>query len=335
VITIGKIAFAGLLVIGSTTYLNDPFTKGKPRSMPGLKLAIGGEVDNPTSINPAKLPIHAVLVKEMRDNPKNNGFIGAYRYTGHSLLDILKGIKVKKRKGNTFKPPTGLFVTVANAKGDKATISWGEIFYTAKPHRILIATTASFISPTHLEVKWPCPKHSRLICGDDLKSWRTVSAPTSITIHSCPIDLPDKKGYRPLYSHTGVITASKGQLGKFSDLPFKTTPKVKCESIGFGHGHGFHGAGTIEGYPLRTLIVGLIPATPDHLKRGLVVAHSIDGYRATFSLSELYNRNDQGLFLLRDLGGGREGGRYQLFPGPDFFADRGVKAIKALHFHLP
>ena len=49
------------------------------------------------------------------------------------------------------------------------------------------------------------------------------------------------------------------------------------------------------------------------------------------SCSELFNRNDQAEFLLLDHGDGSDGGRFAIFPAPDFFSDRALKAVSAIH----
>jgi hypothetical protein len=48
-------------------------------------------------------------------------------------------------------------------------------------------------------------------------------------------------------------------------------------------------------------------------------------------VSELFNRNDNGEFLLCDRGE-KDGGRFSVYPGPDFFSDRAVKALKEVHY---
>jgi hypothetical protein len=67
------------------------------------------------------------------------------------------------------------------------------------------------------------------------------------------------------------------------------------------------------------------------LRHGYLVAVAVDGYRIAMSCSELFNRNDQAEFLLLDRGEGAEGGRYAIFPAADFFSDRALKAVNAIH----
>jgi hypothetical protein len=55
-----------------------------------------------------------------------------------------------------------------------------------------------------------------------------------------------------------------------------------------------------------------------------------DGYRAAYTVSEIFNRNDFQEILLYE-SGEKDGGRFALFAAPDFFSDRAVKAIKAIY----
>lgn len=97
-------------------------------------------------------------------------------------------------------------------------------------------------------------------------------------------------------------------------------------SVFYGRGRGFHGINVFEGALLREVLKAALPSGPEALRRGYLVAAGADGYRAVITVSELANRNDNGEFLLRDRGDG-DGGRFAIYPGPDFFSDRAVKAL--------
>jgi len=58
-----------------------------------------------------------------------------------------------------------------------------------------------------------------------------------------------------------------------------------------------------------------------------------DGYRVVFSASEVFNRNDQSEVLIVDQGKD-EGGKFLIFPAPDYFSDRAIKAVSEIHFDL-
>jgi hypothetical protein len=110
-------------------------------------------------------------------------------------------------------------------------------------------------------------------------------------------------------------------------------PKEKrvFPSVFYGRGKGFHGVQYFNGRPLKDALKSYCTLDRNTLQRGYLVAASIDGYRIAMSAGELFNRNDQAEFLLLDRGEGSDGGRYAIFPAADFFSDRALKAVSAIH----
>lgn len=90
---------------------------------------------------------------------------------------------------------------------------------------------------------------------------------------------------------------------------------------------GYKGLQTTEGFLLKDM---LLKAGVKREGAGseLVVISSKDGYRSSFSLSEILNRNDSEDFLVVDKGMDDEyNGRFALFVPSDFFADRNIRSI--------
>ena len=72
----------------------------------------------------SKLPIRSVIVKETSLNPDGtNNFVGAYRYDGYSLFDILNTVKLQKKNAEEFPPIIDLYVEISNDKGEKVILS--------------------------------------------------------------------------------------------------------------------------------------------------------------------------------------------------------------------
>jgi hypothetical protein len=269
-------------------------------------------------------------------------FVGSYRYDGYSLFDILKEKAVAKKNQAEFRSVIDLLVAVENARGDKVILSWGEIFYPTALHRILIADRAAPIIPSETKESWPLPDSMRLVCGNDLISERVLEAPTRITVFSAPLSFSGKKGQKPLVAPKFQVNKQGLQEGRvmtslvqdFDPLKVKAAKRV-YPAVFYGRGKGFHGIQQFSGWPLMDALKSMtIVPCPDSewLRRGYLVAASIDGYRIALSVSELFNRNDQAEFLLVDRGKGADGGRYAIFPAPDFFSDRALKAVSAVHF---
>ncbi len=90
----------------------------------------------------------------------SNAFIGAYRYDGYSLFDILNDRILKKKNKEEFSPIIDLYVEIENAKGEKVVLSWGEIYYPNFLHNSIIATDVMRIVPSKTKELWPLPSES-------------------------------------------------------------------------------------------------------------------------------------------------------------------------------
>jgi hypothetical protein len=133
-------------------YDNEPFF-----SLPLKPLEVAGEVSGPGRVDLSGLPLRTVLVREAVTRDGRPEFVGSYVFQGYSLFDILKERTVAKKNEKEFRSVIDLFVVVENAKGGKAVFSWGEIFYPAAPHRILVAVKAARIVPSLTKERWPLP----------------------------------------------------------------------------------------------------------------------------------------------------------------------------------
>jgi len=74
-----------------------------------------------------------------------------------------------------------------------------------------------------------------------------------------------------------------------------------------------------------------IPVSRENLQKGIICISAADGYRAAFSWSEIFNRNDQQEFLLVETREGEDGGLFRIFPAADFFSDRAIKSVTEIH----
>ena len=68
----------------------------------------------------------------------------------------------------------------------------------------------------------------------------------------------------------------------------------------------------------------------------MVVISAKDGYRSSFSLAEVLNRNDSEDFMVVDKGlDDQHDGRFALFVPGDFFVDRNVRSIAKIEVLRP
>jgi hypothetical protein len=294
---------------------------------------VTGEVQNPGMADLSVLPLHTVIVKEAILANGKDTFVGAYRYHGYSLFDILNKFKIKDKANNEFNSVINYFVEIENARGEKAVLSWGEIYYPAHLNEIIIATKVMRIIPSKTKEMWPLPTESKLVVAGDLITERNISYPTKITVLSFPKNLPDKKGLKPLFSESFKLFNQEREIAVINDYPkAKITESYPC--VFYGRGKGIHGINTFEGIKLKDALKDFFSFNKENLQNGLFLIAGIDGFRAVYSFSEIFNRNDQADLLLIDSGKNDDGGRFKCFPAGDFFSDRAIKAISEIDFIL-
>ena len=320
-------------VLGCFAQENNDFYDNTPvKILAGtLKIEVVGEVANPGFVSLKSLPRHSLINREARLEKGAITFIGSYRYDGYSLFDILKEKIVAKKNQAEFRSVIDLMVAVENQQGEKVILSWGEIYYPSALHRILIADRVAPIIPSETKENWPLPDEMKLVCGNDLVSERNISSPVRITVFSAPLSFPGKKGQKPLYAANFQVLRPEGQLAGVDPTGWQAVAR-EYPAVFYGRGKGFHGIQHFNGRPLKDVLKSFFVMDSEILRHGYLVAASVDGYRIAMSCSELFNRNDQAEFLLVDRGDDQDGGRFTIFPAPDFFSDRALKAVQVIQF---
>lgn len=294
-------------------------------------ISIGGEVEKPAKIDLTSLPLRSVIVKEAVLKKNGNKFIGAYRYDGYSLYDILKNCSIKKKNRKEFGSCIDLYVTVENENGRKVVFSWGEIYYPVNRHEIIIATQVMRIVPSKTKELWPLPKNAKVVVASDLITERNISSPTKIAVHSFPRSYNGKKGLKPLIADTlKFLIEDEKEISHYTTLD-DSLSAIEYKTVFYGRGRGIHGISSFKGVPIKEVITPEIRVTAQNVQKMLLCFAAPDGYRCTFSYSELVNRNDQSEVLLMELEKGEEGGRFKIFPAGDFFSDRAIKAVNEIY----
>ncbi len=310
---------------------NDFYDNNEFHTLRGLDVEVGGEIVNPGKVDFSRLPLRSLNVSEAVLAGGKQTFVGSYTYRGYSLFDILKERVLDKKNKQEFSPIIDLLVKVENRQGDKVVLSWGEIFYPAALHRIIVAAQVARIIPAKTGEMWPLPRQAKLVCGDDLFADRNIENPSKITVFSAPLHFKVRRNLKPLYSgKIGVYSGERkiGIIEKLADkLPVRTYP-----SVFYGRGKGFHGIRYFEGKLLKSVLAEYAGLDRKNVRRGYWVISAVDGYRVAITFAELFNRSDQKEFLICDTGAGKDTGRFKLFPSADFFSDRAVKAIAGIYF---
>ncbi len=311
----------------SSQRANSFFEASEAKSYSLENILVEGEVENPGPVDLKALPLRSCAIKEVAPGKDKPEFKGAYFYQGYSLYDVLNGKKVSKAKENSFSPFTDLYVVVENARGDKALFSWGEIYYARDNFAFLISKTAQSVNPSKLSLQWALPAEPRLVCANDLLNVRYISNPIRLTVKSFLGTFATEKP-KDIYSpeinfvagtRSTVIRDIRGSL-----------PQARSANVGYGHGTGFKGFQTVQGFYLKDVMTASVTIPQQDWARSVAVISAKDGYRSVFSVCELMNRNDNRDYLLRDNKDSREDGRYTVYAVADFFVDRNVKSVEKI-----
>ena len=298
--------------------------------LPVGELIVEGEMSNPGKVDFSSLPLHSVIVKEtLLDPAGGDKFIGAYRYDGYSLFDILDNRKIKKSNSSEFNPIIDLYLEIENKKGEKVVFSWGEIYYPCNLHKIIIAKSVSRIVPSRSKELCPLPATSKIVAGSDLITERNISDPVKITIRSFPESFTVKRGMSPMYSTEIKMFYEKNYLGTID--PVISKENITFNTVFYGRGKGIHSTSPFKGPLLKDVIRRYYPANLRNLQKGMFCLVGKDGYRCSVAYSELFNRNDQQEFLLVRTEPGQDGGLFRIFAAGDFFSDRAIKSLSEIH----
>jgi hypothetical protein len=319
-------------VVDTADLTNNFYDNVETYQLNTTEVEIAGEISNPAKVDFSTLEKHSIIVKEaLLDSAGNNKFIGAYRYDGYSLMDILNNSVLAKKNLEEFAPIIDLYVEIENAKGEKVVFTWGEIYYPNNLHRIIIATNVARIVPSKTNELWDLPTDCKIVSGNDLLTERNISNPTKITVKSYPKSFPTEKGMSPMYSPDFNIFDADEVLkpNPYFSRNFKIS---NYEAIFYGRGRGIHSTTPFTGIMLKDLLSDYFEFNSQNLKTGLFCAVAKDGYRVVFSFSEIFNRNDQQEILVCKSEIEEDGGLFRIFPACDFFSDRAVKSLVEIHF---
>ncbi len=318
--------------IDSTEMTNNFYDNTETYPLTVKELTVEGEIANPGKVDFSTLKRHSVIVKEtLLDSAGKDKFVGAYRYDGYSLFDILEKRILEKANAEEFSPIIDMYVEIENEKGDNVVFSWGEIYYPNNLHRILIADGVSRIVPSKTKDLWTLPSESKIVSGNDLITERNISSPVKITVKSFPKSFKVVKGLSPMVSER-ILKFNKGnEISVLKDYPSFKSDEVTYNTIFYGRGKGIHSTEPFTGLMLKDVLVRDYPVTREHLQKGIMCIAAMDGYRAALSYSEVFNRNDQQEFLLIKNEPAEDGGLFRIFPAADFFSDRAIKSVSEIH----
>jgi len=315
----------------SAQQTNDFYDDAETYDLKGkTSIEIAGEISNPGFTDITQLELRSLVIKEAVAKADSNRFIGAYRYDGYSLYDILNPFILQKKNEAEFPPIIDLYVEVLDDRGNSVVLSWGEIYYPVHRHEIIIATKVARIVPSKTKDLWPLPAEVKLVVGQDLITERNISNPVKIIVHSASLKFPINRDLTPLYSEKILLFNDREKVNEIL-FPQKGLEKLTYESIFYGRGRGIHSTTPFNGYLLKEVLSPYYESSVERLREAYFVIAAADGYRCVYTYSEIFNRNDQAEVLLIYDPENQDGGAYRTFPAGDFFSDRAIKAVSEIH----
>lgn len=321
------IGIASFFIMQVATAQTNDFYDDAPQSALRLsEITIEGEIENPGKVDFAQLPLRQVIVKETGLEGENGQFKGAYQYEGYSLYDILDRVILKKKNEAAFPPIIDLYVEVENSKGEKVVLSWGELYYPIHRHEILIAAKVRRIVPSKTKELWPMPVDSKLVVASDLLTERNIDNPVKITIKSSTLKFTIDRNIPEMYAGELKFFSGKTLVNTFAEDGIKGN-QVSYGSVFYGRGTGIHGTTPFKGVMLKEFAGEYYKISRENIRTGLFIVSAPDGYRAVFTYSEIFNRNDQAEVLIVSQTGIKSKGAYLLYPAADFFSDRSIRCL--------
>jgi hypothetical protein len=99
---------------------NNFYENAETYPLPVKELTVEGEIANHGKVDFSTLQKRSVIVKEtLLDSAGKDKFIGAYRYDGYSIFDILEKRILKKANAEEFNRIIDIYVEIENEKGER------------------------------------------------------------------------------------------------------------------------------------------------------------------------------------------------------------------------
>ena len=271
----------------------------------------------------------SVYLRTMEVAPDGT-FEGTYRYTGVPVINILEGIAPEKPEDAAFDRPLDMVVTFISSSGKQSHFSYGELTMTDDTRPVILAYSRKELSASKAtpEKPYTLNKHKddvtglRLVCPGDKDTARYLDDVKKIVLRDVDVDnsiLPEMlKGFK-CYAHS-VRTIYKK---KIRPLELKGTEAASVENwLRTGHGQGYKGISSAEGFKLRSVLRKNFPGAGEN-NYFLFVA--CDGYRSLFSGREIFSTDaGKDMMIMKQFDGANVRGGTSVAPVRDYYVDREI-----------
>ncbi len=310
-------------------------------SAPQQVMTITGEVKNPLKLTVGELSRFQSVEIQLNEVGRDRQFHGVYLHQAVPLRTLLDMAEIIKQD-QIFKKKTDLAIRVTGASGKQVVLSWGEIYY-SNAAEYAIAFAASAVKPMMTEAR--CLKcHGpeiyqsaleqyarpaqlpKLLIRSDFYTERCLEGVTRIEV----IDLyPDIKVDRKVKLQSNEVLITGAVEKELKVCCIKKYPQIEVRKKVVGVHMGYHGLHTYVGTPLVALLEAA--GVGNDLTKAVMVS-SVDGYRAIFSLGELFlaDKGQRIILAKRDNGKllkGQRGGKFRVIVPHELVDDRDVSAV--------
>ena len=309
----------------------------RPKVQPEPMLTITGCVNHPLQLSLSDLQRMESTEIKMNEVTSDGSFHGVFNYRAVPLQTLLNMAGLEQ-KDSTFKKLVDATIVLTDKQGKKAVLSWGEIYY-SNPAEVTLAYQVAPIYP----VKHNCQKcHDpedyrfameqlgrdvplpKLLVTGDFYTDRLLEGIVTIEVMDVrPNIAVDRQA--ALRSERIEISGELSRPLALNDLSGYPTIDINKKIVGVGR--GYHGLHSFRGTSLSNVLTaaGITPTIDQ-----VVIAWAPDGYRATFSMGELYLSEAGRNIILADIKDNAAfdtGGKMRIIVGPDHTDDRDVQAV--------
>ena len=148
------------------------------------------------------------------------------------------------------------------------------------------------------------------------------------------VEAPTRGYSRDMLVESPTIIGPDGKTPKFALEDYRELPKQTVADVGIGIDRGYRGVSVWEGAPLKEMLKSLLPDGSIDTRNTYVLVTGGDGYRASFSGSEVFNNSADKCVLLIDRKDGQAlgkgSGTFTAVQRTDFYVDRNVRMVKEI-----
>ncbi len=305
------------------------------RTVPrGFGLEVTGRVKQTYRFSSSSLRAFATTRIRTRELSSRGDFLGAYIYVGIPVFNILEGVAPSFPEDSSRNFPTDFLVTFVSDSGQKAVFSYGEILMADDDSPVTLAFHREELLPTKdpesyaLNVRKGPLAGLRLIAPRDADTARYLDNVASVVLSVPEVDEkrlpPRRRGYECTPETITVMDGVQAYPASFQGV--SRSPRTTWVRV--GHGQGFKGISTVEGYELRSFIEKNVQGFSSN---DLFLFVSCDGYRCLFSGREIFTTSSGNAMVLIDtVDGSFRTGDTMLACTNDYFIDRSIWGISHL-----